>query len=414
MTRPWTWWLATLLGGLSGLLFLCTLPLTLLNRHAPDLWHINDSPFQGVAGVAYSLVGALLATRRPRNALGWLFLVLGFLWQSAALTGQWAVYGLETRPGAPGAALALWVSFWLASAAFGPTFPLLLFPSGRLADRRTRLVAIANGAATVGLLLALMSASFVTPGFPDIYARTPNPLAWRAEPIYDPGFGILGLGLCGLLSAGLLLGRFRRAQGVLREQYQWVVLAMVGFAATFVVDFIARLLGSQLSFIPGPALSLATAVMPVVMGIAILRYHLFDIDRVFNRALVYTALTATLGLLYLGLVLLFQSALRPVTSESNLEVALSTLIVAAVFQPVRRRIQRGVDRRFNRARYDASQMIATFSARLRNEIDLDTIGNDLQAIVAQTMQPAHLSLWLRPSSEPRFPGSSERISNLSQ
>lgn len=401
MTRQWTRWLAIVLGGLSGLLLLGTLPLVVLNWGAPDLWRINDSPFQLPAAVAYSLVGVLLATRRPGNSLGWLFLVLGLLWQSASLTSQWAVYGLETDPGASGADLALWVSFWLASAAFGPTFPLLLFPTGRFADRRTRIVALATGVSTVGLVFALMSASFVPPGFPAIYERTPNPLAWQAQPIFDPGFGILGLGLCGIASAGLLLDRFRRAQGVLRQQYQWVVLAMVLFAATFVVDFIVRALGAQTSFIPGPALSLATAVLPVVMGIAILRYHLFDIDRVFNRALVYSMLTASLALVYLSAVLLLQLLLSPITRDSDFVVAVTTLLVAVLFRPLRSRIQLGVDRRFNRARYDATRMIEAFSGRLRAEIDLDTIGAELQAVVVHTMEPTRVSLWLRPVRKER-------------
>lgn len=394
-TRTWAWRLATGLCGFTALLLPGLLLLMLLNRDAPDVWRITGSQFQIASGIAYSLVGWLIAIRRPGNALGWLFLILGLGFQLSSLAGQWAVYGLETRAGVPGAALALWLSLWLTAATFGPTFPLLLFPSGRFPDRKTLLIGLVSGLAAVWLVLALVSAHFVPPGFPAIFERTPQPLAWRAEPLVDPGLGVITLGLCGLIAAGLLLARFRQARGIARQQYQWVVLAMVLFVVAFVADFVVRSADLPGALITELALSLTTALLPVSMGVAILRYHLFDIDQVFNRALVYTGLTVTLGLVYVGAVLVFHLLLRPLAPESDVVIAGSTLLVAALFQPARRRIQVLVDRRFYRRKYDALRTVAGFSIMARNEVDLERLTSGLVSVVTDTLQPASVSLWLR-------------------
>jgi hypothetical protein len=397
--HPWHWWLAVALWASSLIPLAGVLVLAPINRHAPEVWEVAD-PWMSVGAVAYSLVGLLLATRRPNNALGWLFLGIGLLSQAASLSGHWAVYALETHPSSAGGAHALWLQIALGTISLTPSYPLLLFPSGRLADRATRIVAALTAGAMLTLILFLMTTrDLVVPGFADLYNRTPNPYARTAESLGDPGLAVLALGICGILAAVLLLLRFRRAHGVARQQYLWVVLVMALLAVAAIADFVARAFETRWYILTAPAQSLLTALVPVAMGIAILRHRLFDIDHVFNRVLVYGVLTASLGALYVAAILLFQALLQSLAPRGNLAVAISTLMVAALVQPARRRVQRVVDRRFNRARYDANQMIERFSSQLRNQVDLDAIGLELQTVVAQTMQPAHVSLWLRAPSQ---------------
>ncbi len=231
--------------------------------------------------------------------------------------------------------------------------------------------------------------------FPRLYDLTPNPYALD-QPLVDPFFGIMTIGVCSLLAAALLLRRFVKSHGVERQQYKWVVLAMSGAVATFFLDTLVRATGNSAIALTGLLHSLSVALVPVAMAIAILRYHLFDIDRVINRTLVYGALTVGLVASYALIVILSQALLDPLFRSGDLQIAVSTLIVATLFQPLRTRIQRMVDRRFNRARYDATQTVAAFVVELRDEVDLDDIERNLQSIVIRTMQPSHVSLWIRP------------------
>jgi hypothetical protein len=389
---------AWLIGGLSGAvgaLFIVTLILALLSRHADQFWTVVD-PVLVFGFPLFTVVGALIAIRRPENLIGWVFLTIGLLSSLAAATGAWAVYGLQARPGgAPGATLALWVSLWCAAGTLlAPTFPLLLFPVGRLVDRRTRVVTWLSIVITIGLVLSLMSGNFYPPGFSHLYADTPNPWAWpRSFDIAAPM--ILADGVCGLIAIALLLQRFRRSSGSERQQYKWIVLAMAFVVATYMADFIVRGEGSQLIRVTGPLSSASIVALPLTVGIAILRHQLFDIDRVINRALVYATLSAGLiGGYTLGVVLL-QRLLDPLTRGSDVAVAGTTLLVAALARPARDWIQRVVDRRFNRARYDAARTLDAFALRLREQIELDSLASELRAVVQETMQPAHVSLWLR-------------------
>ena len=204
--------------------------------------------------------------------------------------------------------------------------------------------------------------------------------------------------LVGVVAAAVaLVRRFRAARGVERLQLKWVVFAGAMLAAVFLVGFPTFLfpVPDSVESVRGSAFTLASAGIPVAAGIAILRYRLYDIDVVINRTLVYGSLTATLAAVYLGSVLLLQLALDPVTSGSSLAVAVSTLAVAALFRPARARIQAVVDRRFYRRKYDAAHTLEGFSARMREQVDLDALGGELRSVVAETMQPAHVSLWLR-------------------
>jgi hypothetical protein len=277
------------------------------------------------------------------------------------------------------------------------TFVLLLFPAGRFPDRRAQVVAVLSALVMGYTAISLLGAegADLPTQFPSIILRTPNPMA-AYMPFSDPGAGILALGICGLLSVALLLVRLRAASGYERQQYKLVVLAMVFTVAVFVLDFIAIATGSPLWVVTAPANTVAGSLVPVAMGVAILRYQLFDIDRVISRTLVYATLSVGLVAVYALVVVVFQVILDPVTQGEDLAVAATTLLVATLFRPLRSGIQHIVDRRFNRAHYDASQTVEAFSAGLRDEVDLDTVGGRLLDVVNTTMQPAHVSLWLRP------------------
>jgi hypothetical protein len=199
---------------------------------------------------------------------------------------------------------------------------------------------------------------------------------------------------------GLLLFRFRAARGLARQQYKWVVAAMALVTIMDGLDFMARASGSRFFVVTTPLLSVSVALIPISMGVAVLRYQLFDIDRVINRALVYAVLSAGLIGVYALVVVVFHALLDPLTGGGDLAVAVTTLLVAALFRPLRSGVQQLVDRRFNRAHYDAERTVESFSSRLRDEVDREAVGVDLLAVVNTTMQPAHASLWLRPERGP--------------
>jgi hypothetical protein len=268
------------------------------------------------------------------------------------------------------------------------TLLLLLFPDGRLTSRRWRWVAWLS---IVGIVVAFLG-TLVAPGPIEDYPQLQNPLGIEAvKGVQGPGLLLLFVALIACPAA--LVVRFRRADGIVREQIKWLALAGVVAAATFVLGLLATAFFENASeaviYVPMMA---SVAALPVAAGIAILRYRLYDIDLVINRALVYTALTVTLVGAYLVTVLVAQLVLP---ARSDLGVAISTLAAAAVFAPARRRIQAVVDRRFFRRRYDASMTLQAFGVRLRDEVDLATLSDDLRAVVAESVQPAHLSLWLR-------------------
>jgi hypothetical protein len=283
------------------------------------------------------------------------------------------------------------------------TFLILLYPDGHLPSPRWRPVAWLS-AVTVGALTVVL---LLSPGQLEAgpVPNVSNPLALEwARPVLEIALAILlpAFALCILASAAGLVWRFRGSRGVERQQLKWLATAGALVASLFVVSIIASILTSTSGREPGwltvldHAGFLLFALLPISIGIAILRHGLYGIDVIINRALVYGSLTAVLAGAYLGSVLLLQLVLNPVTRQSELAVAGSTLAVAALFRPVRARIQGTVDRRFYRSRYDAARTLATFGRRLRYELDLDAVGADLRAAVHETVLPAHVSLWLRP------------------
>jgi hypothetical protein len=349
--------------------------------------------------VAYPLVGALVIARRG-NRIGWVFCATG-----AVLSLNWggselAHYTLLDRPGALPGGTAFEV---IASASQVPAFclfglVLLLFPSGSVRSRLERItLRVLIGTAVAGAIAyGLGEGAFEEP-----FQQFDNPIGIPGT--YGPLSLIAGLSwfVCLLAvsaAAVSLVRRLRRSTGVERLQLKWMVYAGAVLAGVFLIifpTFFFEDVPRTVESLRGNAFTIASAGIPVAAGIAILRHRLYDIDVVINRTLVYAALTATLAATYLGSVLLLQLALNPITSGSSLAVAVSTLAVAAVFRPARARIQAVVDRRFYRRRYDAARTLEGFSVRLRHEVDLDALGGELRAVVRDTMQPAHVSLWLR-------------------
>jgi hypothetical protein len=278
------------------------------------------------------------------------------------------------------------------------TFLLLLFPDGRLLSRRWRPIAWCAAAGIAGVFVGNSLHSGNLEDFP----KVANPYGVDSPAIEAlTGIGYLALlvGLVGSITS--LIVRFRRAGREQREQIKWLMWA----GALAVAIFVVGIAGYDLwgAGVANTAILLGVLGLPVATGMAILRHRLYDIDVVINRTLVYGALTATLALAYLGSVLLLQLLLRPLTHQSNLAIAASTLAVAGLFRPARTRIQAIVDRRFYRRKYDAAVTLEAFSARLRDEIDLSSLSSELQAVVTETMQPAHVSLWL-----PGAPGTRSR------
>lgn len=357
----------------------------------------------GLTAAVYACVGLLLATKRPRNAIGWIFLAIAVNVAAsmdgapANLLGRYALYSMNHDDALPGVAFAAslaqsaWVVMFLCIALL-----LLLFPNGNLPSRRWRgVVAVLAVAATATLIGGTTAPGPIAAPF----SRYDNPFGVAVLGSPDGALFLGGamLMLIPLFAAvGSLLQRLRRSRGVERQQYALFTLAglmlVAGMVATQIVDaaFGARA-SNAVSVVP----STAAAVLPIATAIAILRYRLYEIDRVVSKTIAYLIATVVLAAAYVGLVLAGQALFSSFAGGSNLAIAVSTLVVAALFLPVRARVQHFVDRRFNRRRYDAQKTLETFGARLREQVDLGTLSVDLRTAVDETMQPAHVSVWLR-------------------
>lgn len=351
-------------------------------------------------GAVFAVVGLVLAARRPRNTVGWLLLGVALSLSVNVLLARYAVYGLLAHPGSlPGAAVAaaLGASTWVILIS-SLLLLLLTFPRGRLPSPRWR--------AAVWILIVVGAATWIG------NTLVPGPLT-RPLNRYDNPLGIAALrSLSNALSApGFLLvvlfgaaavslvQRFRRAQGDERQQFKWFTFAAVLFPVSLVVVQVADAVFGQASAedtVTSTITGVVATAIPVATAVAVLRYRLYDIDQVISRTLVYGALSALLAGSYAGLVLGLQAAFGSVTQGNELAVACSTLAVAAMFRPLRRRLQTVVDRRFYRSKVNAEETLARFGSRLRHEADLETLLGDLQSVVGQTLAPAHVSLWLRP------------------
>jgi hypothetical protein len=392
-------------GAAFGLwLALEALGLTLLARsHGTPGGDIADPPADVlrdlVIASVFAGVGLLLAIRRPRNAIGWLFLGTACCIAYILVVTRWAIDALITHPGGlPDGRIAapLGLTAWIFLLA-AIMVVLVLFPEGRLPSRRWRWYIVA-----LGLSSALAAVGGLTDPGP-----LPKPLA-----AYDNGLGVDALGgvdpwlsavawtilIPPVVAAVYVVQRFRRARGVERKQYAWFCYAAAFLPAGLVgtqVGYLFGLSGGVWEFVLSSLPAVTAVLLPVATAIAILRYRLYEIDRVVSRTLVYGVLTVVLGAVYAGLVLVGQALFSSFAGGSNLAIAISTLVVAAAFMPARGRVQAFVDRRFYRRRYDAARTLERFTARLRDEVDLDVARSDLLAVVRETMEPAQASLWLR-------------------
>ena len=342
----------------------------------------------------------MLASRRPANAVGWLFVAFGLIGCGLGFFGTMAEFALSAGGRTGLASAAAWSEAVLSSLVV-PALVLvfLLFPDGRVPGRRWRALLWLTGAETVAIALT----QALRPGPLDGLPALRNPLgvesaAGAIDLVVNTTYVAAPVLL--VAAAASLVVRFRRASGRERQQLKWFAsggaLSAVLFGGTLLTSASDTLRDSErLTAVTDVLVAVAFLALPISAGVAILRHRLYDIDVLINRTLVYGALTATLGLTYAGAVILLGQVFRPLTSGSDLAIAGSTLAVAGLFGPARSRIQSVVDRRFFRPRYDAQRTVEAFSARLRDEVDLAALSRELQAVVGKTMQPAHVSLWLR-------------------
>jgi hypothetical protein len=345
--------------------------------------------------LAFSTVGALVASRRPDNLIGWLFCCGALIWSLGELSLEYGVYALVTTPGAlPAGVWVAWFGAWARGIGgfFIVVFLLLLFPTGRLPTRRWRVVAWA----AVGYVALFTLVSWLSPASQDFrLSSVRNPLGFdlRIMNLFA-GVVFLSLPLLLLASGAAVIVRFRRARGDERQQIKWFAYAVLVMVFLFTLGQSLGL--TQVVLVAPLVFAVPLSGLPVATGIAILKYRLYDIDVIINRTLVYGSLTVALVTLYFGGIVVLQRLFVLLTGEkSTLAVVASTLVIAALFNPLRRRIQSFIDRRFYRSRYDARKTLEAFSAKLRDETDLDALNDELVQVVRETIQPAHVSLWLR-------------------
>jgi hypothetical protein len=386
------WVLSFALTALS--LWLLVLNLSYPSVHIYDYW--VESP---LAAMGFSTVGAVIASRiPPHNPIGWLFCMVGLLFAVSHFTAEYAIYALLAAPGSllPSGEAAAWLTSWLWVPQLGcVVFVVLLFPDGRLPSRTWRWFAwLSVLSVLIGAVLGAVS-----PGPIIALGSIHNPLGIEGLPNAYKPLQMLMIVLVVIAAGSLLIRWIYASRGVERQQIKWFSYAAALLASGAMLQYaISEPLGHVLLGWVGRTLVLAgIAGIPISMGIAITRYRLYEIDLVINRTLVYGPLTATLVALYFGAVVLLQRLFVALTGErSTLAVVASTLLIAALFAPLRGRIQAFIDRRFYRNRYDAAKVLEDFGFRLRDQTDLDVLSGDLVGVASRTVQPTHVSLWLRP------------------
>ena len=383
-TLAWVLWAATvsLVGG--------ALVLGLANR--PEV-PLVDAPLT-IIPPTFATLGALISSRRPGNVMGWMFLATGILGSLQMFSGQYATVALAPDgPALPGGALAAWCAM-LAQNSFPVSilFLVLLFPDGMLPSRRWRPLAWAMG---VFLAITLVVGALSPGPFPD-FPSAGNPFGVEGAKLSGSVLAVGQLGglACVIATLLSLIVRFYFARGEERLQLKWFTYAaVVGLSTPLLLNSLAPAVFQMV----GPfAWTLGFLSLPVSAGVAVLKYRLYDIDRIINRTLVYGPLTAILVVLYFGGVIVLQYAFRALTgSNSQLAIVASTLLIAALFNPLRRRVQNLIDHSFYRRKYDATKTLEAFSTKLREETDIDALNSELLSTVRETMRPEHVSLWLR-------------------
>jgi hypothetical protein len=392
-------WLAWSLWALSVALTTLSLVLLVLIRSHPGI-HVFDWWLGNSLVVIDVTVGAIVASRRPDNPVGWLLCLSGVAVSTSSFASQYAIYALLAQPNSlPAGEAMTWIAAWMLPIMNGvQVFYLLLFPTGRLPSRRWRWLAWL----TVAYILVGVTTSAFSPGA-HLGSLGPirNPLGIEGlTQFYKAVLYTMSPALY-IAAAFSLFVRLRRAVGVERQQLKWLAYAAAGFALGVIVVSISVAIDTPRWYDWSANAIFVTVApgVPIAIGIAILRYRLYEIDVIINRTLVYGSLTAVLVALYLGGVATTQAILQALTGREELPqlvVVASTLVIAALFNPLRRRVQNLVDRSFYRRKYDAAKTLETFSAKLRDETDLNSLNSDLLSVVRDTMQPEHVSLWLRP------------------
>jgi hypothetical protein len=347
--------------------------------------------------LGYATIGLVLALRRPANPIGWLYAASGLLWALVVPLRPWVdelVSAGRPLPMAAKLAAAFGEYAWAPAIALGVTLPFLLLPDGRLRSRRWRVVVVASVA---GSTLALVGGGLSPAPLTETPMPNPLALAGAAGAVATAVSNLGSLLHTACLPAALIcvVLRFRASRGVERQQLRWVAAGAAGAVA----GLLAGTILPQQTLISGVLYAMVLCV-PVAVAVAVLRYRLWDLDRLVSRTVTYALVTALLVVPYL---LIVPAAGRLVQGAGSLAVAAATLAAAAMFAPLRRRVQDLVDRRFNRRRYDAARTVEGFAARLRDQVDLDALHAELLAVVDHTMQPAEASLWLRPAPDPRLP-----------
>src|SRR5215204_5382343 len=416
MSSRGTSWLAWSLAALSVVMFVGSVALWIL-AHSTHVTRSLDADLTtgGLLGQAlflvFPLVGALIASRRPENPIGWLCLVDGLLWTTTNMLDYHSLYVMASPGSVPFPEVLAGVNHWLWVPTVGllGTYVFLLFPDGRLPSRRWRPLAWLSGVVIVSGSLGLM----LSPGPLDMPRGIRNPFGLEAAPwVAVAAYATVPLlPLCMLASTLSLVMRYRRSRGDVRQQIKRIAFAASLVALTYLIAIVALFIHpSEIWFAAGLPLwldlteyaaLLSITSVPIAIGFAVLKYRLYDLDLIINRTLVYGSLTAILAGVYFGGVTATQALFRDLAGQqekSTFVVVASTMVIAALFNPLRRRIQAFIDRRFYRAKYDARKILEAFSAKLRDETDLNALNEALVGVVRETMQPAHVSLWLHPDT----------------
>jgi hypothetical protein len=393
-------WLAWCIWILYVVIAIVTLLFQLKNASSEWLSDI----FGALVLFAFATVGALIVSRRPQNPIGWIFYLGALLLTLGSVLLEYTTYALITVPGSlPAGALMGVFGDWVRGIGWFLvlTFLLLLFPNGHLPSPRWRSLAWL----IAGLLTTYSIGTLLSPypysNIDTRLAAVRNPLGnLVVSDLFDrlANFSLLLLYLTIIACIVAVVLRFRRARGEERQQLKWFAYGTTLSILMLIVIII--LIFSNVNGAPGSIFFLTVVFIPISAGIAMLRYRLYDIDVLINRTLVYGSLSALLALLYFGLIFTLQSLLQGTLIQNNgVAIVVSTLAIYALFQPLRRHIQQFIDHRFYRRKYDATRTLAAFSATLRNEVDLSQLREELVAIVRDTMQPTHVSLWLRPPDQ---------------
>ncbi len=409
MSRRTAAWLAWSLYGLVICLSIIWSGIGLLRQGDPRnaLYLAGEALISLAAPVVFAIVAALIVSRQPKNTIGWVLMVPVGLY---VVGGPIESYIERLAPSSPAPTVPLLLMVWFSNWAwllliFPLLFIPLLFPNGRPPTPRWRWVSVAAIAwATLFVLIVTLSQQISAGTTPDLVFDNPIGVLRQGTVELLVGVWIAGLLALVVVCAVALFVRYRRANDTEREQIKWLLYACAVFLVVYVGGFVGGLGGTASlgGYIWGVFFGLSVITLPAAIGIAILRYRLYDIDVVINRTLVYGSLTAMLALVYFGGVTATQaifSALTGQQEQPQLAIVVSTLVIAALFNPLRRRIQGFIDRRFYRRKYDAAKTLTVFSTRLRDETDLDALSDDLVGVARSTMQPEHVSLWLRPDTD---------------